>query len=180
MTKYLTTYEELNACLGKKVRFIRDNNEEEFIGFIGLDEKDIAIFCPTLTMVFCCSEENIIEYRIELIEEDNKEENKKHFPDDEDWILEEQNSKPMGLADNINHPSHYQGKIECIDYLQDKLTAEEFNGFLKGNVLKYLSRAGKKDDELEDYKKAQWYMNKLIEIIKQNAPMLLNTAQGRP
>lgn len=65
-------------------------------------------------------------------------------------------------ADNINHPSHYQGKIECIDYLQDKLTAEEFKGFLKGNILKYLSRATKKDNELEDYKKSAWYMQKLI------------------
>lgn len=65
-------------------------------------------------------------------------------------------------ADNINHPSHYQGKIECIDYLQDKLTAEEFKGFLKGNVLKYLSRAGKKENELEDYKKSKWYLEKLI------------------
>lgn len=68
--------------------------------------------------------------------------------------------------DNINHPSHYQGKVECIDYLQDKLSNEEIKGFCKGNVIKYLSRAGKKESEIDDCKKAQWYLNKLIEIME--------------
>lgn len=66
----------------------------------------------------------------------------------------------------INSPIHYtQGGIECIDYLKAKLTSEEFIGFLKGNVIKYLSRANIKGG-IEDYKKAQWYVNKLIEVLK--------------
>lgn len=68
------------------------------------------------------------------------------------------------MSDNVNHPQHYcDGGIEAIDYLRAKLTPEEFRGFLKGNALKYLSRAGKKDDELEDLRKAQWYTSRLVE-----------------
>lgn len=70
--------------------------------------------------------------------------------------------------DMVNHPPHYKaGGIEVIDYLQAKLSEEEFSGYLKGNVMKYVSRAGKKGGDIfthaEDLKKAQWYMNKLVE-----------------
>jgi len=68
--------------------------------------------------------------------------------------------------DNVNHPQHYtQGGIETIDYLEAKLTGKEFRGYLKGNILKYMSRANLKNGA-EDYKKAQWYLNKLIEVIE--------------
>ncbi len=64
------------------------------------------------------------------------------------------------MSDKIN-PDHYkQGGIECIDYLRAKLSPEEFRGFLKGNAMKYLSRAEQKGGE-EDYKKAAWYTNML-------------------
>lgn len=68
------------------------------------------------------------------------------------------------IADNVNHPDHYcQGGIKVIDYLKDKMTADEFKGFLRGNVLKYVSRAGAKGREKEDYEKALWYLNRLIQ-----------------
>ena len=42
--------------------------------------------------------------------------------------------------DNIN-PSHYtQGGIQSIDYMKAKLTPEEYQGFLKGNIIKYITR----------------------------------------
>ncbi len=70
------------------------------------------------------------------------------------------------VKEAVNHPSHYtSGGIETITYLQAKLSPEEFTGFLKGNVLKYVSRAGSKGDALEDYKKAQWYVNRLVEFL---------------
>ena len=65
--------------------------------------------------------------------------------------------------DAVNHPSHYaDGKIECIDYIQDKLTKEEFQGYCKGNALKYISRAGKKNPDKynEDLQKAIWYLKR--------------------
>ena len=63
--------------------------------------------------------------------------------------------------DNINHPFHYCGSIETIDYIKDKLTPDCFEGFLAGNVIKYISRYGKKNG-LEDLRKAEWYLKKLI------------------
>ena len=65
--------------------------------------------------------------------------------------------------DNVNHPSHYLGNVEVIDYIQDKLTVDQFEGYLVGNVIKYMSRYQKKNG-LEDLKKGRWYLNKLIEV----------------
>ena len=72
--------------------------------------------------------------------------------------------------DNINHPSHYNsGKIETYDYIEDQGL-----NYARGNVIKYVSRAGKKkapdktaiESELEDLKKANWYLNKEIKRIE--------------
>lgn len=61
-------------------------------------------------------------------------------------------------------PSHYtDGGIETIDYIRAKLSSEEFGGYCRGNLLKYISRAGKKCEALVDYKKALDYLNWLIE-----------------
>ena len=67
-------------------------------------------------------------------------------------------------CDDINHPSHYtQGDIEVIDYIEDKKL-----GYRLGNVVKYVSRAGHKDDAIKDLKKARWYLNREIEKRKQH------------
>lgn len=67
------------------------------------------------------------------------------------------------MSDAVNSPDHYTaGGIETIDYLRAKLTPEELRGFLLGNALKYLSRAGRKGDALTDYRKADWYVKTLI------------------
>lgn len=63
----------------------------------------------------------------------------------------------------VEHPSHYnQCKIETIDLIEGSLTEEEYKGFLKGNILKYVCRANFKGKENEDYKKALWYLERLI------------------
>ena len=69
---------------------------------------------------------------------------------------------------NVDHPKHYLiGGIETIDYQQAKSSPEEFKGHLRLTALKYLSRAPfKHDDALEDYRKAKWYVNKLIEVME--------------
>jgi hypothetical protein len=64
----------------------------------------------------------------------------------------------------VNHPSHYnQGGIECLDAIQAALSPEEFRGFLRGNVIKYLWRAPHKGGS-DDYKKAEWYLQRLLEL----------------
>jgi hypothetical protein len=71
------------------------------------------------------------------------------------------------MTDLINSPPHYtSGGIETIDYMEAKSTPEEFRGHLRLSALKYLSRAGLKDDTLKDLKKAQWYINALVEFIE--------------
>ena len=66
--------------------------------------------------------------------------------------------------DVINHPSHYtQGKIEVIDFIED----QQFPYHL-GNVIKYISRAGRKGDKLEDLKKARWYLDRYIKGVMQH------------
>ena len=63
----------------------------------------------------------------------------------------------------VNNPPHYKtGKLEVIDILEDQLTQEEFCGYLRGNILKYLWRYKYKNG-VEDLKKAHWYLNRLIE-----------------
>ncbi len=63
--------------------------------------------------------------------------------------------------DKIN-PDHYLvGGIEIIDYIEAKLTGEQFTGYLVGNVIKYLSRFEHKAGK-EDLQKARWYLNRLL------------------
>jgi len=65
---------------------------------------------------------------------------------------------------NVTHPSHYNsGKIEVIEAIEDwKLN------FHRGNTVKYVARAGKKDQtkEIEDLEKARWYLEREIERLK--------------
>ena len=68
-------------------------------------------------------------------------------------------------SDPVNHPAHYKvGGIETIDFIKAKLTPEEFKGYLLGNVLKYASRAGHKDNATQDAGKMAWYATKLAEL----------------
>lgn len=61
------------------------------------------------------------------------------------------------MIDMINSPPHYtDGGIETIDFIEAKLTPEQFEGYLLGNVMKYISRLGKKGEKSEDAKKAAW------------------------
>jgi len=67
------------------------------------------------------------------------------------------------MPEAVNHPDHYTaGGIETIDYLRAKLTPAEFRGFLLGNALKYLSRAGHKGQADTDFRKAAWYVAQLL------------------
>ena len=58
-------------------------------------------------------------------------------------------------------PDHYKsGGIEAIDYIQAKLSPEEFAGYCRGNALKYISRAGRKDAVGQEVHKAIWYLER--------------------
>jgi hypothetical protein len=60
---------------------------------------------------------------------------------------------------NVDHPSHYRaGGIEAIDVIE-----AWHLGFHLGNVVKYVSRAGRKGDAKEDLLKARWYLDRYLE-----------------
>lgn len=66
------------------------------------------------------------------------------------------------LSDAVNSPKHYaDSTIECIDAIEASMSREEFQGYLKGNVQKYVWRYRHKGG-VEDLKKSQWYANRLI------------------
>lgn len=68
------------------------------------------------------------------------------------------------MNDAVNHPSHYtDGNIEVIDFIEDKHL-----GFHLGNVVKYVARAGKKDNckTIQDLQKAEWYLKRKIELLQ--------------
>lgn len=64
--------------------------------------------------------------------------------------------------ETVNHPEHYKGKkLEVIDIIDD------YNlSFSLGNVIKYVLRAGKKEDAVEDLKKARWYLSREIDDLE--------------
>lgn len=89
-----------------------------------------------------------------------------------DLKVKQKINSPIDTKDNVNHPSHYTWLkaicgIEVIDIVENM-------DFLEGNIVKYLLRAGKKEElgyskkqkKLEDLEKAQFYLNRLIENLK--------------
>lgn len=68
------------------------------------------------------------------------------------------------MNDNVNHPKHYEtGRFECIEVMEEALGTEAVKGFCLCNAFKYIYRCRNKNG-LEDIKKADWYLKKLIEI----------------
>jgi hypothetical protein len=72
--------------------------------------------------------------------------------------------RPEIKPDLVNHPPHYaDGGIECIEAIEEQLTFEEYRGYLKGNIAKYVWRERHKGGT-ESLKKARWYLDRLLEL----------------
>ena len=70
------------------------------------------------------------------------------------------------MTDKVTQPEHYTaGSIECIDYIKDSLSREEWIGYLRGNIAKYMHRFRNKNG-IEDLRKAEAYLGRLIEEMK--------------
>lgn len=79
------------------------------------------------------------------------------------YEFKKQEEKEMTQQDAVVHPPHYcQGGIECIKAIEASMTPEEFQGYCKGNVMKYIWRFREKNG-LEDLKKAQVYLGWMVE-----------------
>jgi hypothetical protein len=74
--------------------------------------------------------------------------------------------EPSNVTDDVNHPAHYNaGGIECIDAIEAMLPREQFIGFLRGQVVKYQWRMGRKGDAAQDAGKAEWYAARLAKVL---------------
>lgn len=74
------------------------------------------------------------------------------------------------MNDLVNNPGHYKTEqIECIAAIEAQMTPEEFAGYLRGNVVKYLWRFDKKHGNdfagaQQDLDKANWYLHRLTQF----------------
>jgi Protein of unknwon function (DUF3310) len=84
------------------------------------------------------------------------------------------------IYEYVNHPDHYTpDQIECIDALRVVLNPDEFVGFLRGTIIKYQWRMGRKpgSDKLEETQKMNWYAQKLEEELMAQAQAMADEAQ---
>lgn len=68
------------------------------------------------------------------------------------------------MNEAVNHPAHYGGAENPYEAI--KVIEAWKLGFCLGNTVKYISRAGKKDDILQDLKKARWYLDREITTLE--------------
>ena len=140
-------------------QYNRNRTPEDYIGVI--EKKECASKHPT--------QEEIIDYnRIQnntcgRSESDpvtlwnNRKENKVVF-DDRDGV------PTMRENEMVDHPTHYGGEDNVYEAI--KVIEAWGLGFNLGNTIKYVSRAEKKSDTLEDLEKASWYINREIKKLK--------------
>jgi len=68
------------------------------------------------------------------------------------------------MSDPVNHPDHYGGAENPYEAI--KVIEAWQLGFCLGNTVKYIARAGKKTNAVEDLKKAAWYLQREIERLE--------------
>jgi hypothetical protein len=97
-----------------------------------------------------------------FINDAEKEKIKKNMQ--EEYIMIKNNDEIEN--DNVNHPKHYEGNIECIDAMKEVISEAGLINFCIGNAFKYIWRCMKKHNTpVEDLKKARWYISKAIELL---------------
>lgn len=95
--------------------------------------------------------------------------NTKPLGDDFNDLARGLDPSPHFSEDNVNHPSHYkQYSQEVIDTIEE-VTSQYPGavGYLVGNAIKYIFRAPFKGNNVEDLKKAVWYLNRAIEKLEE-------------
>lgn len=93
--------------------------------------------------------------------------NKSHYWNDKEVAIyfKKVNTSPNKQKEMVNHPSHYKNnKYECIDVMLDVFGKEKVLAFCELNAFKYQWRANFKGTDIQDKKKAEWYLNKYIEL----------------
>jgi hypothetical protein len=74
----------------------------------------------------------------------------------------------MSEYDPVNKPPHYNtGEIECIDYIKQTLGLDGYIAYCHGNLIKYQHRYRYKGRPVEDLDKARWYLERMLEGIRE-------------
>jgi hypothetical protein len=75
--------------------------------------------------------------------------------------------RKKATSDPVDQPDHYNsGSIEAIEAIKASMPQNEFNGYLKGNALKYLWRYDYKGKPVEDLRKCKWYIDRLLKEVR--------------
>ena len=86
----------------------------------------------------------------------------------ERFFYDNETGKEMVKPDMVNHPAHYtQGGIETLDFIlakTKKLPGDE--AVLVGHIVRYSTRYRDKFNPLEDLKKAEFYLKRLIKLVE--------------
>lgn len=114
-----------------------------------------AVLTPEEYRGFSERKESLFNFLYETLEDESEDDEAA-----EDISTPEKNEEP----DMVDHPSHYdKNGVECKDWIRTMLTPEEYRGYLKGNVLKYVWRHEDKGKPVQDLEKARKYIDFLIE-----------------
>ena len=85
--------------------------------------------------------------------------------------------------DNVNSPKHYIGAngTQTIDFIEESVkdAPTGYQGYLQGNILKYMSRMWRKENSKQDAEKAEWYLKELIKTLQPQPHEELDILRGR-
>jgi|TARA_R100000093_G_scaffold55615_1_gene28772 hypothetical protein len=78
-----------------------------------------------------------------------------------------QKENPRTRIEQVHRPDHYNKTgTETINIIKNSMAPEDFKGYLKGNILKYVCRYEHKGMPIKDLMKARWYLNRLIKELE--------------
>lgn len=100
------------------------------------------------------------ESRIDAVDAIAKKLREEEFPEGEEP------DKEVSFDKEVDSPAHYNtGAVECIEAIGSALSGEEFQGYLRGNALKYLWRCMYKGKTKQDLEKCRWYIDRLLSTL---------------
>lgn len=155
--RYNGILQMLNNCVGTIVYI--ENYDNCAVAFENFEGHTCSGHTPTHNGWWCLSGE------LELIKEDDfKDCTEDTIRDPENGALcecqvpcEFTSKEPITPPSLTYYDEHYEGAIQPIELMQLIMTPEEFKGFLKGNIIKYTMRCGKKDDPEKEFVKIRRY-----------------------
>jgi hypothetical protein len=87
-----------------------------------------------------------------------------YYEDPFDDVYNEKLKQKYASMSPVSTPKHYDNEVQPWDYMRQIMTPDEFEGFLRGNVIKYVSRYKDKNGK-QDIIKAKHYLEKMLEIM---------------